>query len=88
MANRPLFHQACKDVEVTVWDNLKQNPDGKEYSMKTITIQKQFLKDGVYSKTTSFKVSDIPKIALCLDEVYKKLMLSTDLKNEVKDELD
>lgn len=88
MANKPLFHLSAKDVEVTVWNNLVVLPDNKSYDVKTITIHKNFVKDNVYNKTTSFKVGDIPKMVASLTAVYNKLTLNSDFKDDVKDELE
>lgn len=79
MSNKPLYHISARDVEATVWNNTVERKDGSKFEVKTVTVHKNFVKDSVYNKTSSFSIGDIPKIIAALDEVYKKNVLNSNL---------
>lgn len=66
-------------ISATIWNNPKES-NGQTFDYKTLNVERSY-KDpkGEWKKTNSFRVNDIPKVQLLLDEAYKYAML-----NEIK----
>jgi hypothetical protein len=63
-------------VKATVWEN--KSTDGKPF--RTISLQRSYKeKDSdQWKNTESYRISDIPRLILVLQQVYEKNVLSSD----------
>lgn len=63
-------------ISATVWLNNGQAKDGKLAQFRTISIERAYKdKSGEWKYTNSFRVGDLPKASLVLDEAFKHLVL-------------
>ena len=63
-------------ISATVWLNNGQSKDGKLAQFRTISIERAYKdKSGEWKYTNSFRVGDLPKASLVLDEAFKHLVL-------------
>jgi len=62
-------------IAATVWKNQGQGKDGiVNYS--TISLERGYKdKNGAWKSTTSFRINDLPRAALVLEEAYRFLVL-------------
>ena len=72
-------------ISATVWLNNGQSKDGKLAQFRTISIERAYKdKSGEWKYTNSFRVGDLPKASLVLDEAFKHLVLKQ-LHDNVQD---
>ena len=60
-------------LKVVVWENEAQGKDGKKWTNTSFNIENRYrTQDGEWKDAKSFKVSDIPKLVVYLEELYKE----------------
>ena len=80
--NKPVKKYVTKGgISATVWSEVKE-VEGKTIEFFNVTIQRSYLKkDGNsansedWIKTNSFRVEDLPKVALVAEQAYKYVVL-------------
>lgn len=76
MTNPPVKKIAVGNIRVNLWENKRITEEGEEVSFQSVSLERTYKdKDNKWQSTTSFKLSDIPKIRLALDELYKQVFL-------------
>ena len=71
-SNAPVFKAKFGNCSGALWVN--DLPKGK---MLSATFQKYYKdKDGKDKNTNSFSVNDLPKLALCVEAIYKDMVLN------------
>lgn len=62
-------------VSAVIWNN-KKEMNGQEIDMKTVSVQRTYKdKNGDWKHSTSFRITDIPKVRLVLDKAYEQLLV-------------
>jgi hypothetical protein len=75
-AGRPALKKKAGAISVACWENEGKGMDGQPTTYISLSIQRTYNdKEGQWQHATNYRVSDIPKIQLCLDEVYKHYTL-------------
>ena len=75
-------------VESSIWNNKGKREDGTEYDMRSATIERRYKdKDDKWQGTSSFRMNDLPKLALCATKTYEFIAMHSDEDDdaEVKD---
>ncbi|MDP2749364.1 MAG: hypothetical protein Q8O89_00860 [Nanoarchaeota archaeon] len=64
-------------VNATIWKNqAKTNNGNGDGSFFTVAIDRRYKdKDGKWQSTTSFRVNDLPRVALVMQKAYEYLVL-------------
>jgi hypothetical protein len=63
-------------ISATIWLNQATAKDGKLVQYRTISIERAYKdKSDEWKYTNSFRVGDLPKASLVLDEAFKHLVL-------------
>jgi hypothetical protein len=64
-------------VSATVWKNDRQRATGETFSYHTISLDRRY-KDqtGSWKSASSFRLQDLPKVTLVLNEAFRYLSLS------------
>jgi hypothetical protein len=69
-------------ISATIWENSRTDENNKEYTTKTITIQRNYLKDmndeKSWARTNSVPTADLPRVNLVCQQAYAFLTLNTD----------
>ena len=56
----------------TVWQNNGQSKDGQPTKYRTISVQRGYKnKEGEWQNTTSFRVNDLPRLSVVLQNAYE-----------------
>ncbi len=75
--NLPEMKFRAGSVVATVWSNKTVTKTGEEASYSTISIERSYKdKNGIWQKTTSLRINDLPKAALVLTKAYEGLVLN------------
>ena len=69
-------------ISATIWQNNGQNnKTGQPVVYKTISLERGYKdKTGIWKSTNSFRINDLPRAALVLQEAYKYAVLK-DMQN-------
>ena len=71
-------------VSATVWQNQGRGRNGEVVDYRTISLQRSYKdKNGVWQKTTSFRINDLPKAALVLQKAYEFSVLRGANENSI-----
>ena len=63
-------------ISATVWQNNGQNKEGQPTEYRTISIERGYKdKSGQWKSTNSFRINDLPRAALVLNEAYRYIVL-------------
>ncbi len=73
MSSKPVQNIRCGGVQIAVWEN-----DTEKGKMRSITIDKSYKTGAEWKRTKSFKMQDLPKIRMGLQEVLKTEYLKVD----------
>jgi len=67
-------------ISATIWQNQGQNKTGEPTVYNTISIDRRYMdkKDNEWKSTTSFRINDLPKVALVMTKAYEFLTLKED----------
>ena len=69
-------------ITATIWNN-EAFVDGKIASYSTVSLQRTYKdKTGKWQHAQSFRTTDLPKVALVINEAFKELSMSQ--KNETE----
>ena len=83
VAGRPAYKKKAGGISVACWENEGKGFGGEPTVFISLSIQRTYKdKQGVFQHATNFRVSDIPKIQVCLDDVYKHYILNEVDMNE------
>ena len=64
-------------VSATVWKNHGQRPGGEEAEFRTIALERSYTdKEGKWQSTNSFRINDLPKAGVVLQQAYEYLVLN------------
>jgi hypothetical protein len=74
--NKPIKKYRVSSIKATVWENETLKENGDPFKQISINIEKGY-KDikGEWQKTNSYNLSDLPKLKVLVDEVYKDCMV-------------
>ena len=69
-------------ISATVWQNNGQsNKTGQPVTYRTISLERGYKdKNGEWKSTNSFRINDLPRAALLLNEAYRYIVLK-DMQN-------
>lgn len=74
--NQPEKKFRAGAISATVWLNNGQNKEGQQTEYRTISLERGYKdKAGAWKSTNSFRVNDLPRAALVMNEAYKYLVL-------------
>ena len=75
--NLPVKKFKAGAISATIWENQAQNKQGEEVTYSSVSFERNY-KDanGEWQKTTSLRVSDLPRAALVLNKAYEFLALN------------
>lgn len=75
--NMPEIKFRAGAVSATIWTNQGTKSDGSESEYNTISLERQYTdKEGNWHKTSSFRVSDLPKAGVVIQKAYEFLVLN------------
>jgi len=80
-SGKPIQNIRCGGVQIAVWEN-----DTGKGKMRSITLDKSYKEGNEWKRTKSFKVADLPKIIIGLEEVLRSEYLKVDIVPETKDD--
>ena len=59
-------------ISATVWLNRGQKATGEETEYRTVSLERSYTdKEGNWQSTNSFRVNDLPKVALLAQKAYE-----------------
>ncbi|MEM4247171.1 MAG: hypothetical protein QXR48_00390 [Candidatus Woesearchaeota archaeon] len=71
-------------VSATVWKNDRVKATGESFSYHTISLERSYKdKSGNWKNANSFRIQDLPKAALVIQEAYRHLTLNGAQSEEV-----
>lgn len=77
---KPVQKFRAGSVTATVWKN-EQTKDGKTFDYFTVAIERSYQdKDKVWQKTSSMRVTDLPKVTLVAEKAYEYLVMAKEEK--------
>ncbi len=66
-------------ISAVVWSNEGKDSEGKVTEFNTISIERRYQdKEGEWKSTSSFRVTDLPKVALVANKAYEYIVLKED----------
>jgi hypothetical protein len=76
--NQPVKKFRAGAISATVWENQAQNQKGEIISFKSVSFDRSY-KDanGEWQKTSSLRMSDLPRAALVINKAYEFLALNS-----------
>jgi hypothetical protein len=82
--NKPVKKFRAGPISATIWENQAQNQQGQQVSFKSVGFDRSY-KDanGEWQKTSSLRMSDLPRAVLVLNKAYEYLALNnTEIEEE------
>lgn len=77
-------------INVSIWRNSAINKNGQPGEYMSVSLEKRYMdKNGVWQKSGSFRVTDLPKVALLVNKAYEFIVIKEshyDATGIVKDE--
>ena len=74
--NQPEKKFRAGAISATVWQNQGQDKEGQPTEYRTISLERGYKdKSGAWKSTNSFRINDLPKAALVLNEAYRHIVL-------------
>jgi len=62
-------------ISATIWKNSGKKADGAESIFSTISIERSYVdKAGAWKTTNSFRLGDLPKLALVAQKAYEYVL--------------
>ena len=76
--NMPVKKFRAGAISATVWENQNKSKQGEVISYKSVSFERNY-KDanGEWQKTSSLRMSDLPKAALVINKAYEFLALNS-----------
>ncbi len=66
-------------ISAVVWSNKGKNDKGEDTEYSTISIERRYKdKNDEWQSTSSFRVTDLPKVALVANKAYEYLNLKAE----------
>ncbi|MCK4522474.1 MAG: hypothetical protein KAU20_07915 [Nanoarchaeota archaeon] len=76
MTNKPEKKFKAGGVTATVWKNNGTDKEGKPTTFNTIAIERNYTdKENKWQSTSSFRLMDLPKVALVANKAYEYLVM-------------
>ena len=83
--NMPVIKFRAGAISATVWQNTGQNKEGQKTEYRTISLERGYKdKSGAWKSTNSFRINDLHRAALVLNEAYKHLVLKQHQKGSTE----
>ncbi|MBW2992419.1 hypothetical protein KY345_04345 [Candidatus Woesearchaeota archaeon] len=74
--NLPEMKFRAGAISATVWQNKGQNKEGQPTEYRTISLERGYKdKNGEWKSTNSFRINDLPRASLVLNEAYRYIVL-------------
>ena len=75
---KPIKKFRAGAINASVWKNQIER-DGKEFEAYSVSIERNYRdKDDKWKSTSSFKVNDLPKVALVANKAFEFLSIKAD----------
>lgn len=75
--NQPEKKFSTGAISATVWKNTRTSKDGKTFETRSVSLERRYTDNkGEWQSTHSFRLGDLPKAALVLEEAYRYLVLN------------
>lgn len=76
MTNKPEEKFRAGGITATIWKNNGKDKEGNPTTFKTIAIERNYTdKEGKWQATSSFRIIDLPKVALVANKAYEHLVM-------------
>ena len=83
--NLPLKKIKAGAVSVTIWNNTSLGNNGELEEYNTVSIERSYKdKKGEWQKTNSFRINDLPKAVVALQQAFQHLVLQDDQQVIIK----
>ena len=77
--NKPEKKIRAGGITATVWQNTGQNKSGEPVTYRTISLERNYKdKNDEWKSTNSFRINDLPKVALVAQKAYEYIVLSNE----------
>lgn len=76
-SNAPVETFRAGGVSATIWAN-EAEKDGKSFTVYNVNVERSYKKDDEWVKTSSMRVTDLPKVVLVANMAFKYLSLKKD----------
>lgn len=89
VSNLPIKKFRCGNIDVAVWSNKRQRPDGSEIEFKTVSLSRSYKKreeDVWRSEVINLRRNDLQKAILVLQKAQEELLLTSTEKEEEENE--
>jgi hypothetical protein len=64
-------------IRAAVWRNSRKAPDGREFEALSVRVERRYQdKDGNWQSTSSFRLNDLPRLALVVQKAYEYAVLA------------
>lgn len=75
--NKPEKKIRAGAISATIWQNTGQSKTGESVQYRTVQVERSYKdkKTNAWKNTSSFRVSDLPKLALVSQKAYEYLVL-------------
>lgn len=75
--NKPEKKIRAGAISATIWQNQGQNKKGEPVTYRTISLERSYTdKSGEWKSTNSFRVNDLPKLALVANKAFEYIVIS------------
>jgi len=75
--NKPEKKIRAGAIAATIWQNHGQNKDKEPVTYRTISLERSYKdKSGEWKSTNSFRINDLPKVALVANKAFEYLVIS------------
>lgn len=72
-------------ISATIWLNKATTPKGEATEYRTISLERSYLdKEGQWQATNSFRINDLPKAVVALQQAFQHLVLQDDQQVIIK----
>lgn len=72
--NKPIYKQSAGLIDLAIWQNTVETPRGKATVLKAQVERRFKSASGEYRSTTSFSVTDLPKVQYLLTQAYDYIL--------------
>ncbi|MEK6808636.1 MAG: hypothetical protein AABY14_03040 [Nanoarchaeota archaeon] len=67
-------------ISVSIWQNVGVNKKGEQSIYKSISLEKNYKdKNGMWHKSNSFRINDLPQVVLLLNKAYEFILLKQNI---------
>jgi hypothetical protein len=68
--NKPIYKQSAGPIDLAIWQNTIETPRGKATVLKAQVERRFKSASGEYRSTSSFSITDLPKVLYLLTQAY------------------